>query len=391
MDEYRYDVVIVGSGPAGCATALALAKRAPALVPRTLILEKERHPRHKLCGGGITPYADDVLADLDAVPDVPSYPVDRVRFTAHGVSSEVQAKNILRIVRRDQFDAALADEVRARGFALHEEEPARALARENGLVMVETPAATYRAPIVVAADGATSLVRRTLVDDAGPGRISRLIEILTPEPEPERREEFREHVAVFDFTPATDGVQGYVWDFPSLKSGVPVMNRGLFDSRVVPSRPRADLKAAFGRALEARGYTLEDVTLMGHPERWFHPRGPFSAPNVLLVGDAAGVEPLAGEGISAALDYGLVAASAIVDALQRGDFTFERFRRRVLLSRVGLQLGLKSLAARLIYRLKWPWAWRVGIRWVGPALTALVRVPDRPAPPGSVRKESDSN
>ncbi|MFG0332280.1 MAG: FAD-dependent oxidoreductase, partial [Maioricimonas sp. JB049] len=48
----QYDVIIIGSGPSGSSTALHLAQRSPELARRTLILERDRHPRHKLCGGG---------------------------------------------------------------------------------------------------------------------------------------------------------------------------------------------------------------------------------------------------------------------------------------------------------------------------------------------------
>jgi len=56
-------------------------------------------------------------------------------------------------------------------------------------------------------------------------------------------------------------------------------------------------------ALVRTGVVLDDDKLKGHPLRRFHPRGLFSAPRTLLVGDAAGVDPLLGEGISFALGY----------------------------------------------------------------------------------------
>jgi flavin-dependent dehydrogenase len=45
-----YDVVIVGSGPAGAFAALILAKAGK----KILIIEKEKLPRYKTCGGGLT-------------------------------------------------------------------------------------------------------------------------------------------------------------------------------------------------------------------------------------------------------------------------------------------------------------------------------------------------
>src|SRR5579884_1625963 len=60
----HYDVIITGAGPAGSAAAIALARAGRSV----LVLEKEAHPRHKSCGGGLSarilPYLD---ADLKQV------------------------------------------------------------------------------------------------------------------------------------------------------------------------------------------------------------------------------------------------------------------------------------------------------------------------------------
>jgi ribulose 1,5-bisphosphate synthetase/thiazole synthase len=69
----HYEVIIVGAGPAGLSTALHLQQMAPELAERTLILEKARHPRTKLCGGGVTPDAERVLGRLGLdVTEVPT-------------------------------------------------------------------------------------------------------------------------------------------------------------------------------------------------------------------------------------------------------------------------------------------------------------------------------
>src|SRR5437870_3050742 len=77
---HDYDVVIVGGGPAGVATALALTNRQPALAERLLILDRATFPRPKLCGGGVSQHAEDNLERLGARVEVPGVGVRRVKF-----------------------------------------------------------------------------------------------------------------------------------------------------------------------------------------------------------------------------------------------------------------------------------------------------------------------
>jgi flavin-dependent dehydrogenase len=131
------------------------------------------------------------------------------------------------------------------------------------------------------------------------------------------------------------------------------MNRGIYDGRVYPDRPRADLRLLFRGALEARGALDPDQRWDGHPERWFHPRATYSQPNVLLVGDAAGVEPFAGEGISFALLYGDVAAAELATAFDKNDFGFANYRDHIMAHELGKSLVLRHRLARLVYP-GWP-------------------------------------
>jgi len=69
----RRPVVIIGGGPAGAATALFLHARDPGLAREVLVLEKGRHPRPKVCAGGLIPHTLDCLRELGvplAVPNV---------------------------------------------------------------------------------------------------------------------------------------------------------------------------------------------------------------------------------------------------------------------------------------------------------------------------------
>ena len=63
--------------------------------------------------------------------------------------------------------------------------------------------------------------------------------------------------------------------------------------------------------MDQLGFDLNDYEIKGHPIRWYSPENQISAPRILFVGDAAGADPLFGEGISIALGYGAIAASEI--------------------------------------------------------------------------------
>jgi flavin-dependent dehydrogenase len=160
----------------------------------------------------------------------------------------------------------------------------------------------------------------------------------------------------------TDGLQGYYWDFPSMKQGKSLMNRGLFDSRARPERPKANLVEELRSALAERDRDLDDYELKGHPIRWFDAKGRFAMPRVILAGDAAGADPLMGEGISFALGYGDVAADAVADAFESQDFKFADYGERVLDHPLLRQLTIRVRLARLAYRLKHPWFVRLGWR-----------------------------
>jgi flavin-dependent dehydrogenase len=351
MQGFDYEVIVVGSGPAGVSTWLHLHKLNPALAARALVLERAQHPRHKLCGGGIMRAADAVLGRLRVKVDVPSIPIHNVEFRYHSKRFFWRQKNFFRVVRRHEFDAGLAGAALARGMALHQQEAFLDFTRVEGGVEVHTNRGSYRARALVGADGARSVVRPKM-DIEEKARVSRLIEILTPA-DPHSAPEFTDNTAVLDFDGLDRGLQGYIWDFPCWEDGAAAMNRGIYDGRVYPDRPRADLKTLFRAALQARGAFDAQQAWEGHPERWFDPRASYAQPHVLLVGDAAGVEPFAGEGISFALQYGEVAAAELAAAFRQGDLSFAGYRDHILAHELGKSLRLRRRLARLTYP-GWP-------------------------------------
>ena len=122
----HYDVIVVGAGPAGGASAFELARSGV----RVALIEKQKLPRHKTCGGGMPMIVSDIL-HLDEIRDLaPDAFVEAdTRFMRHTylfddpvlfpMNQEGAERNIsLWMVRRSVFDNALAQRAASAGAEL---------------------------------------------------------------------------------------------------------------------------------------------------------------------------------------------------------------------------------------------------------------------------------
>jgi flavin-dependent dehydrogenase len=180
-------------------------------------------------------------------------------------------------------------------------------------------------------------------------------------------------IAYFDFFPVPNNIAGYVWDFPTQVGGKPMRCWGIYDTNILANQDRPQLKEPLAEEMERLGFHLGDYELKGHPIRWFSPRNQISVARVLLVGDAAGADPLLGEGISMALGYGLLAAREIVESFQQNDFSFNGYRSRVLGSTLGRSLLVRWAITHIIYPFKWKWFQILLWRFLKPALTFVAK------------------
>jgi menaquinone-9 beta-reductase len=357
------DILIIGGGPGGLSTALHLAKYFPQLTSRILILEKARYPRFKLCAGGLVFDAEVILQRLGLdVGEVPHVDVDQIHFDfeAKGFIIRVPGRHTLRVIRRDEFDNWLAERTRARGIEIRDGISVKNIKTEPGGICVETDHGFFQAQIVVGADGSNGVTRRCIFPRASV-HTARVLEIITP-PAPQAGLR-RETTAYFDFLPVPDNIAGYIWDFPTQVSGQSMRCWGIYDTNLLAAGKRPQLKELLAREMSRIGFDLDACEIKAHPIRWFSPENPMSAPRVLLVGDAAGADPLFGEGISLALGYGALAAREIGEAIQQNEFSFKGYKARVLRSPLGQALIARWIITYIVYPLKWKWfqilLWRI--------------------------------
>jgi flavin-dependent dehydrogenase len=333
-----YDIVIVGGGPAGISTALHLAVCAPSLASRTIVLERERYPRDKICAGAIGGRGLRALARIGVPVGVTHVPVRGMSFGMAGGRFAVREDDLGVVVRRVEFDHALAREAMARGIEVREGTAVQGLEVDAHGVRLVTSGGPIEARAVVGADGVAGVVRRA----AGFARTSMRAQAV--EVDTDRAPGDGNDLLHFDFGAAD--LNGYAWDFPTLVDGRPKTCRGVY--RFV-RHDRDNVRDRLRVHLRRSGLSLEDHEVKAFAEQGFDPRVALSKPRVLLAGEAAGVDLLSGEGIAQGIQYGALAAPFLAEAFSTGDLSFGRWSRRVLTSSLGRQLLRRLVYMRLLF------------------------------------------
>ncbi|MEW2588911.1 geranylgeranyl reductase family protein [Micromonospora aurantiaca] len=332
--ENDADVIVVGAGPGGSATAYHLARHGV----RVLLLEKTEFPREKVCGDGLTPRAVRQLIRMgvDTSPEAGWLHNKGLRVIGGGVRLELDWPDLASfpnygLVRtRLDFDDLLVQRAVAAGAKLRTSVNVLGpvLGADDRVIGVQAEVgpdkepATFHAPLVVAADGvsgrfplALGLAKR---EDRPIGVAVRRYYRSPAKHDDDYLESWLELRAK-----GSDALlPGYGWIF------------GLGDGRVNVGLGVLNSSSAFGKTNYRK---LLTDWLANTPEDWgmtdesnaegpilgaalpmgFN-RVPHYTRGVLLVGDSGGmVNPFNGEGIAYAMESGEMAAEVVVQALAR--------------------------------------------------------------------------
>ena len=325
------DVIVVGAGPAGATTAFYLAQSGLDV----LLLEKSRFPREKVCGDGLTPRAVKTLVGMGiSVTEQDGWVRNKgLRVIGAGKRLELPWPELASypgygLVRtRHDMDETLARRAQQAGARLHEgvtvTTPVRSerTGRITGVVAKTADGGedrTYRARVVVAADGNSS---RLSVAMGLRKRDDRPLGVAV-------RTYYRTHRHDDDYLESWldlwDGdrlLPGYGWIF-GMGDGTSNVGLGLLNTSAAFGH--TDYHALLRKWLKGMpaewGFTEENRTqpIRGAALPMGFNRTPHYHQGLLLAGDAGGmVNPFNGEGIAYAMESGEIVARTIVQALAR--------------------------------------------------------------------------
>jgi geranylgeranyl reductase family protein len=326
----HYDVIVVGTGPAGNAAAFALARGGA----KVALLEKQILPRHKTCGGGMPMVVEQTL-ELDSLRDLaPDAFVEAdTRFMRHTWNfddphlapmnpDENDPQQLsLWMVQRSIFDNALAQRAARAGAELRDGLAVKTVTNERGgpvRVQADGKNGTWEATanVLIGADGANGVVARS-VGLRRDRALAIAIEAEVPHRWGDGHPDLRPDVCHLEYGAVR---RGYAWVFP--KGDHLNVGAGVFRPRNSDGRGDHSVRDELHRAIHAY---LERLGVPKHPDELTYYAHPLPIWNgldtiqtrdnrVLLAGDAAGlINPFFGDGILHALKSGQIAANCILE------------------------------------------------------------------------------
>jgi geranylgeranyl reductase family protein len=295
----RYDVLVVGAGPAGSATAIHLARGGA----RVLLADRARFPRDKPCGGGVTGRAlRQAPCDITPVVERVVHTFE-LRLHHHRSFRRTSSEPLILMTQRRRLDLFLAEQAVAAGASFRDNARVEQIELGANGVTATVGGTSVTADLLVGADGANGVVARAAGLEAG---IVRGVALEGNVPWSLLDDDRYTSTAVVELgAPAG----GYGWLFPKGEHA----NLGVGGWAAEGPNLRGHL------ARLARAYSVDPAAIVdvrGHrlPMRRVGASTP-GHDRVLLVGDAAGlVDPLSGDGIYEAFASARLATEAILAA-----------------------------------------------------------------------------
>lgn len=328
----RFDVVVIGAGPAGSATAYRLAAAGGSV----LLADRALFPRDKPCGGGLTRRAlrelpvpiEPVVEDRVSRLELRLAYRDRTRF------ERASTEPLIAMTRRSRLDAFLAAHAAEAGADFRDGVRVSVLKVGERCVWLEVGGRRVEAAAFVAADGANGTARRAL-GLGEPRDHAVALEGTLPYGLVPRERYAGRAIVELGTVPG-----GYGWVVPKedhINVGIGGWER---------EGPR--LRERLARLCAAHGFPAELRDVRGHRLPMRMPGAPLARGRVLLVGDAAGlVDPLTGDGMYGAFLSARLAAEATLDLLAGRTRDLEPYG--AALSRELDPLHATALRARLAF------------------------------------------
>ena len=304
-------VIIVGAGPAGSSCAEFLAKNGF----QVTILEKEKLPRYKPCGGAIPKEMIDEYGIPDSI--IQRY-FDSIILHHVGKHVTIERKGAGAVLWRSDLDFFLTQRACDNGARLEDQTAVLNIKKEDDTFYIQTNRGEYKSNWIVAADGANSTVLRI----AGWKKFAPNEIALTITQEMELENPLindrlgSENLHIF-FGKKVMGT-GYGWLFP--KKGIISVGWGCQLDSITKSKDQfqAFLELVHdqikGGKIKQKAAHLVPVSIR-----------PVYNDHIIAVGDAAGfVDSLSGKGIIYAAWSGLIAGQVLKTTLNRNDV--DRFK-----------------------------------------------------------------